>query len=120
MWWPALGGLVFGLGGYFKPRVLGVGYDVIGDLLQGKFEVKSAIGLVGVKGLIWLFALASGTSVGVLAPLLMMGAGLGVVEASILPMGTSGFWALISMVGFLLYLTIIPLKLWALSHEVIS
>src|SRR3546814_17708817 len=33
MWWPALGGLVVGLGGWLEPRALGVGYDVIGDLL---------------------------------------------------------------------------------------
>src|SRR3546814_10869211 len=31
MGWPALGGLVVGLGGWLEPRALGVGYDVIGD-----------------------------------------------------------------------------------------
>ncbi len=34
MWWPALGGLVVGIGGLFYPRALGVGYDVIRDLLN--------------------------------------------------------------------------------------
>ncbi len=29
MWWPAIGGLVVGLGGLIDPRALGVGYDVI-------------------------------------------------------------------------------------------
>src|SRR3954453_12696132 len=29
MWWPALGGLVVGLGGFIYPPALGVGYDVI-------------------------------------------------------------------------------------------
>src|SRR5690606_31361086 len=33
MWWPAIGGLVVGVGGFFEPRALGVGYDVINDLL---------------------------------------------------------------------------------------
>src|SRR5690242_14953179 len=35
MWWPAIGGLVIGLGGLVFPEALGVGYDVIGSLLQG-------------------------------------------------------------------------------------
>ena len=35
MWWPAIGGLVIGIGGFFFPQALGVGYDVIGGLLQG-------------------------------------------------------------------------------------
>ncbi|TXI04930.1 MAG: chloride channel protein, partial [Rhizobium sp.] len=34
MWWPALGGLVVGLGGLIEPRALGVGYDIIADLLH--------------------------------------------------------------------------------------
>lgn len=37
MWWPALGGLAIGLGGYLQPRALGIGTDVIDDLLYGKF-----------------------------------------------------------------------------------
>ncbi|HEX7636493.1 MAG TPA: chloride channel protein, partial [Noviherbaspirillum sp.] len=79
MWWPALGGLVVGIGGYFQPRALGVGYDVIGDLLNNHMALTVALALLGVKALIWVIALGSGTSGGVLAPLLMMGAGLGVV-----------------------------------------
>ena len=35
MWWPAIGGLIIGVGGLFEPRALGVGYDVIGTLLSG-------------------------------------------------------------------------------------
>ena len=30
MWWPAIGGLVVGVGGYFQPHALGVGYENIG------------------------------------------------------------------------------------------
>ena len=33
-WWPAIGGLVVGLGGMVFPQALGVGYDAIGALLQ--------------------------------------------------------------------------------------
>jgi H+/Cl- antiporter ClcA/CBS domain-containing protein len=101
MWWPALGGLVVGIGGYFKPRVLGVGYDVIADLLQNHIAAASVLGLVGVKALVWVFALASGTSGGVLAPLLIMGAGLGSIEATLIPVGSASLWALVSMAATL-------------------
>ena len=40
MWWPALGGLVIGIGGLIDPNALGVGYDTIADLLQGKFGLR--------------------------------------------------------------------------------
>ena len=45
MWWPAIGGLVVGIGGYFQPRALGVGYDVITDLLNGHIAVSVLFGL---------------------------------------------------------------------------
>lgn len=98
MWWPALGGLVVGVGGYFQPRALGVGYDVIGDLLNGQLAVSMIAGLLFVKLTIWLVALASGTSGGVLAPLLIFGCALGTLESTFLPGATSsGTWALIGM-----------------------
>jgi H+/Cl- antiporter ClcA/CBS domain-containing protein len=98
MWWPALGGLGVGLGGYLSPRALGVGYDVIGDLLNGHLATQALLLLLAVKVVIWLIALASGTSGGVLAPLLIFGCALGTLEAQWLPGSTSaGTWALISM-----------------------
>jgi H+/Cl- antiporter ClcA len=97
MWWPALGGVVIGLGGLICPQALGVGYDVIGALLQGQMIFKAVLVLVAVKWLIWSFALGSGTSGGVLAPLLMVGAALGNLEAHVLPEMGPGFWPLISM-----------------------
>jgi H+/Cl- antiporter ClcA len=99
MWWPAIGGLVVGIGGYFEPRALGVGYDVIGDLLNNRLLVEAAVALLAVKAVIWIAALGSGTSGGVLAPLLMLGAGLGVVLAPMLPGGSPGLWALVCMAG---------------------
>jgi H+/Cl- antiporter ClcA len=80
MWWPALGGIAVGPAGCGS-RVLGVGYDVIADLLNQHMLVSAALALLLVKAVIWLLALGSGTSGGVLAPLLMMGAGLGLVLA---------------------------------------
>ena len=97
MWWCVIGGLVVGIGGYFQPRALGVGYDVIEELLKGDVIVQSALALLTVKSLIWVVSLASGTSGGVLAPLLMMGCGLGVVESLFLPESCKALYPLISM-----------------------
>ncbi|CAG2127465.1 chloride channel protein [Cupriavidus plantarum] len=101
MWWPAIGGLAVGIGGYFEPRALGVGYDVIGDLLNNRVAIEVAVALLAVKAAIWIAALGSGTSGGVLAPLLMLGAGLGMVLAPWLPGGTPMLWALVCMAGVL-------------------
>jgi H+/Cl- antiporter ClcA len=97
MWWPAIGGLLIGLGGLLFPEALGVGYDTIGALLQGDVPLRLIIGVLCVKSTIWALALGSGTSGGVLAPLLMMGAALGGFESMIFPSVGLGFWPLISM-----------------------
>ena len=97
MWWPAIGGLVVGLGGVIFPQALGVGYELIGALLQGHVAIGTLLGILVVKSTIWAVALGSGTSGGVLAPLLMMGGALGGLEALILPYEGAGFWPLISM-----------------------
>jgi CBS domain-containing protein len=97
MWWPAIGGLVIGAGGWMFPQALGVGYDVIGDLLRGDVGGRVILGVLIVKSVIWSVSLGSGTSGGVLAPLLMMGGALGGVEAWFLPAEGLGFWPLVSM-----------------------
>ena len=97
MWWPALGGLVVGLGGLAFPQALGVGYDVIADLIGRSLPLRMLLGVLLIKWIIWAVSLGSGTSGGVLAPLLMMGGALGGVEALFLPHETMGFWPLISM-----------------------
>lgn len=97
MWWPLLGGLAIGLGGMVFPQALGVGYDTIGALLQGSVTTKAILGVLIVKWFIWAVSLGSGTSGGVLAPLLMMGGALGGLEAMFLPNEGAGFWPLISM-----------------------
>ena len=101
MWWPALGGLVVGLGGWLEPRALGVGYDVIGDLLNHRLALDIVLALVVAKALMWVVALGSGTSGGVLAPLLTLGAGLGLIAAQVLPGGSPSLWALVCMAGVL-------------------
>ena len=97
MWWPLLGGAVIGLGGLLYPRALGVGYDTIHDLLTGQLVGVALLGLVVTKAVIWAVALGSGTSGGVLAPLLIMGGALGALEAHWIPSGDPGLWAALSM-----------------------
>ncbi len=100
MWWPAIGGVFVGLGGLIEPRALGVGYDVIGDLISAHMVASAVLGLLLVKGAIWLVSLSSGTSGGVLAPLLILGGAMGWLIGGLLP-GDQGFWALVGMAAIL-------------------
>ncbi|WP_321881040.1 chloride channel protein [Paraburkholderia bannensis] len=100
-WWPAIGGLAVGIGGFIEPRALGVGYDVIGDLLHQHILLQAALAILAVKAVIWVIALGSGTSGGVLAPLLMLGAGLGCVLGHVLPGGDPALWPLVCMAATL-------------------
>ncbi len=97
MWWPAIGGAIIGLGGLAEPRALGVGYDVIDQLLTGRATVSLIIGILVVKTLIWSLSLGSGTSGGVLAPVFMIGGALGAAEGMILPQVFPGFWAMLGL-----------------------
>ncbi|HUI04557.1 MAG TPA: chloride channel protein, partial [Acidimicrobiales bacterium] len=93
-WWPAIGGVVVGVGGIVDPRALGVGYGTIGAELAGRLAFGALAVLLVTKLVIWSVALGSGTSGGILAPLLMMGAALGAVMAPVLPGGGAATWAL--------------------------
>ncbi|MFD5586684.1 chloride channel protein [Streptomyces sp. NPDC127063] len=101
MWWPAIGGAIIGVGGLIEPRALGVGYDVIGQLLTGRATVGLILGILVVKTLIWGLSLGSGTSGGVLAPMFMVGGALGAAEGLVFPHVSPGFWALVSLAGVL-------------------
>ncbi|MGN6215346.1 MAG: chloride channel protein [Solirubrobacterales bacterium] len=101
MWWPAIGGLVIGLGGLVVPQALGVGYDVIAGELNGSIALNLIVGILIVKTLIWSLSLGSGTSGGVLAPMLMIGGALGGLEATIFPHVAPGFWPLVGLAGVL-------------------
>jgi H+/Cl- antiporter ClcA/CBS domain-containing protein len=100
MWWPAIGGVIVGLGGLIDPAALGVGYGNIGAALAGSLPLAAAVSLILVKAAIWSVALGSGTSGGVLAPLLMIGGMLGTLIAAalatVLP-GHAGLFALFGM-----------------------
>ena len=101
MWWPAIGAVFVGVGGVIEPRVLGVGYDTIHSLLRGEMVGAAVIGLLVAKALVWSIALGSGTSGGVLAPLLIMGGALGALVGSWIPVGDAGLWALIGMAAMM-------------------
>ncbi len=100
MWWPALGGLIVGLGGLVQPRALGVGYDIIEDLLHDRLTLAVVVSILLVKSGIWLVSLSSGTSGGVVAPLLILGGALGWLLGLALP-GHPSFWALMAMAAML-------------------
>jgi len=97
MWWPAIGGLAVGLGALVDPRVLGIGYDTIHGLLVGNLVGGDPAGLLVMKSLVWVIALGSGTSGGVLAPLLIIGGSLGAVVGGWMGPEASGILALAAM-----------------------
>jgi CBS domain-containing protein len=101
MWWPALGGVAIGLGGLIDPRVLGVGYETIHSLMRGEVLGAALAGLLLGKGLVWAVALGSGTSGGVLAPLLMMGGALGAGLGLLTDAGDPGLWAMVGMAAMM-------------------
>ncbi len=97
MWWPMIGGLIIGIGGLIDPRTLGVGYNTIHAELLGQLGVEALALLFVVKLTIWAAGLGSGTSGGILAPVLMLGAAIGGIVGHVLPGTTPGVWALIGL-----------------------
>src|SRR5204862_1814499 len=81
LWWPAIGALGLGIIGYFVPRVLGVGYDTISDILNANLALKLLVVVMLAKAVALVVSLGSGTSGGLLAPMLMSSAALGGVFA---------------------------------------
>jgi len=77
LWWPAIGALGLGIIGYFVPRVLGVGYDTIGDILNARLALDVLLLVMIAKAVALVVSLGSGTSGGLLAPMFMSSAALG-------------------------------------------
>lgn len=101
MWWPALGGIVVGLGGLIFPQSLGVGYDVIRQLLNEQVTWKLLAGILLIKSFIWVVALGSETAGGILAPLLMIGGAMGVAVGHLLTPISPGAWAVVGMTSII-------------------
>ncbi len=81
LWWPAIGALGLGIIGYFVPRILGVGYDTIGDILNANLAWKLLLVVMVAKAVALVISLGSGTSGGLLAPMFMSSAAMGGVFA---------------------------------------
>jgi chloride channel protein, CIC family len=120
MWWPAIGGIGIGVGGLFFPRGLGVGYDNIAELLHGNATLGLIVGILIAKSLMWAFSLGSGTSGGVLAPLLMIGGAVGAMAGHLAhaSVEAQAFWALIGMGSMLSGSLGVPLTAIMFSLEV--
>lgn len=101
MWWPALGGAAVGIAGLADPRVLGVGYAFIHAMLRGELLGPALLGLLVAKAVAWTIALGSGTSGGVLAPLLTIGAALGALLGGAVAPGAAGVCALLGMAAMM-------------------
>jgi CBS domain-containing protein len=71
-WHPIIGAVGFALVGLAVPRALGVGYDAIDDVLADKLALTTLAVLLLGKLVMWWIALASGTSGGTLAPILLV------------------------------------------------
>ncbi len=83
MWWPAIGALGLGIIGYFVPRVLGVGYDTISDILNTRMLLGALLAVMVFKSAALAISLGSGTSGGLLAPMFMASAAMGSAFAMI-------------------------------------
>jgi chloride channel protein, CIC family len=120
MWWPAIGGVGIGVGGLFFPRGLGVGYDNIAELLHGNASIDLILGILMAKSLMWAFSLGSGTSGGVLAPLLMIGGAVGALAGHLahVPVEVQAFCVLIGMGSMLAGSLGVPLTAIMFSLEV--
>ena len=101
VWYPVIGALLWAPIGLLVPRALGVGYDVIDDALAGRLAVATLAALAVGKLVMWWLALASGTSGGTLAPILLIsscaGALAGTALHEIVPSVSPNVFALVAM-----------------------
>ena len=103
MWWPALGAIAVGCAGVWNARSLGPGYDMLAELLRSQTLSPELAMLCAVKAVVWIIAVSSMTTGGTLAPLLIVGGGIG---AAVSTFGgdhftaVAGFGALLGMAAF--------------------
>jgi chloride channel protein, CIC family len=102
MWWPVLGGAAVGLIGLFFPQSLGAGAEYVRAMTAGEATFGFLLAMLVCKTAAWTLSLGSGTSGGVLGPLLLMGGSLGgtlACLAGMLAPGTAepGLWSIVCM-----------------------
>lgn len=122
MWWPAIGAVSIGVGGYFVPQAMGVGYDSIHNLTLGQMAIGLALSVVIVKSIIWVIALGSGTSGGILAPLLIIGGTSGDLLCGLLHFHSPAEWSVLGMAAVFAGVTRSPFTtvtfILELTHDV--
>jgi CIC family chloride channel protein len=100
-WHPVIGAVAWASLGLLVPRALGVGYDVIDDALAGRLALGTLAALAVGKLVIWWIALASGTSGGTLAPILIISSCAGGLTGGLLhhvvPSVSATSFALVAM-----------------------
>jgi CBS domain-containing protein len=69
--------------------------------MRGELLVGALLGLFIGKGLVWSIALGSGTSGGVLAPLLMLGGVIGALVGLVTGAGDPGLWGMVGMAAMM-------------------
>jgi len=100
---PAAGGLVVGLLALAAPGVLGVGYNLVSDALNGQMALKMMLILLVLKLIATTTSYASGNAGGIFGPSLfigaMLGGAIGQVAHTLFPdhTGNAGAYALVGM-----------------------
>ena len=100
---PAVGGLVVGLLALAAPGVLGVGYNLVSDALNGQMALKVMLLLMVLKLVATATSYSSGNAGGIFGPALfigaMLGGAVGQVAHTLLPdhTGNAGAYALVGM-----------------------
>jgi CIC family chloride channel protein len=102
-YYPAVGGLTVGLLALVAPGVLGVGYNLVGDALNGQMALRMMVLLLALKMIATATSYSSGNAGGIFGPSLfigaMLGGALGHVVHALLPAytGNPGAYALVGM-----------------------
>ncbi len=100
---PAVGGLLLGCVGLFFPQVFGSGLHTIEQVLHGQLGWKILVSLIFLKIIATSLSLGSGSSGGVFAPALFIGAVLGGAVGNLFyqhmpfPVAPPGAYALVGM-----------------------
>ena len=100
---PVAGGLMVGIMGWFVPDLLGVGYNHVGEVLNGGMALKLMALLLVLKLVAVATCYGSGNAGGIFGPSLFLGAMLGGVVGNLAnhffphTVGTPGAYALVGM-----------------------
>jgi CIC family chloride channel protein len=121
---PVAGGIVVGLLGWFVPDVLGVGYGVVGQALNGHVLLGTMALLVVLKLIATTTCYSSGNAGGIFGPSLFIGAMLGGSVGTVAHMampsytGNVGAYALVGMGALFAGIIRVPLTSVIMIFEV--